>query len=376
MGSVYKREGKKGVTWCISYYVNGKQVRETVGHHKNGVTERQAKEALKSREGAIVQGKFDIAQTKVSPLFSKVMKEYLEWSRSNKKAYKRDITSSKHLLPFFGNKRLDEVNKWLIERYRMKRKAEIMVKYPKKAENDISFASINREMALLKHFYTKAIEWGKAEINPAKGIKMHKEKGKERYLEEEEVAAFLAACKNSSNKSLLAMVETALNAGMRIGEVFRLKVSDLDFKNGIINLEDTKNGERGKVPMSDYLKDSLQEHIKGHSFEYVFCKKDGSPFKDIRFALSKALKEAGIKDCTFHTLRHTFASHLAINGVDLYTLQELGRWKTLNMVKKYAHLSPHHKKTAVNKLNGLFSDKNISGNTLVEGKFGRAEENA
>lgn len=375
MGSVYKREGKKGVTWCISYYVNGEQKRETVGHQRNGVTEKQAKEALKSREGAIIQGKFDIAQTKTSPLFSKTMKEYLEWSRSNKKAYKRDITSSNHLLPVFGNKRLDEVNKWLIEKYRMKRKVEIMAKHPKKEERDISFASINREIALLKHFYTKAIEWGRIEVNPAQGTKMYKEKGKERYLEADEISALLAACKKSSNKSLLAMVETALNTGMRLGEVLRLKVSDLDFKNAVINLEDTKNGDRGKVPMSNYLKDRLQEHTKGHRFEYVFCKGNGSPFKHIRFALLKALKEAGIKDCTFHTLRHTFASQLAINGVDLYTLQELGRWKKLDMVKRYAHLSPHHKKTAVNKLEALFQDKHNSSTNLIEAGFGKVGEN-
>ena len=149
----------------------------------------------------------------------------------------------------------------------------------------------------------------------------------------------------------------AINGGLRISEVFNLKVSDLDFKNSIINPEDIKNGDRCKVPMTDYLKKQLQEHLKDHKFEYVFCKRNGKPYCDIRASLASAFKEAKIKDCTFHTLRHAFASHLALQGVDLYTLQELGRWKTLNMVKKYAHLSPHHKKTAVNKLGTLFENK-------------------
>jgi integrase len=378
MGRAFERKGNKGSTWYIEYYYQGKQEREKVGRTKDGITEKQAKEALKARMGDIVKGKFDIAQTKSFPLFSKLMKDYLEWSTANKKAYERDFASAKHLSPFFGNKRIDEIDNWLIEKYRMKRKQEIksLLKNKAKAEIDISFASINREVALLKHFYTKAVEWGKIDVNPSKGIKMFKEKSKDRYLEAYEIESLVKACEQTSNKDLKGMVLTAIYAGLRISEVFNLKVSDLDFKNDIINLEDTKNGDRGKVPMADYIKSQLQAHLKDHSFEYVFCKSDGSPYKDIRASLASALEKAGIKDCTFHTLRHTFASQLALNGVDLYTMQELGRWKTLDMVKKYAHLSPHHKKTAINKLNGLFSDKQISDNTLIEGKFGRVEKNA
>ena len=110
--------------------------------------------------GSIVQGKFDLAQTKTYPSFTRLTKEYLEWSGANKKAYKRDISSSNHLLPFFGNKKIDEVNKWLIEKYRMERKDELKAKHSDKEEKDISFASINREIALLKHVYTKAVEYG------------------------------------------------------------------------------------------------------------------------------------------------------------------------------------------------------------------------
>jgi integrase len=67
----------------------------------------------------------------------------------------------------------------------------------------------------------------------------------------------------------------------------------------------------------------------------------------------------GIKEFRFHDLRHTFASHLALKGVDLYTIQKLGRWKTLSMVMKYAHLSPKHQQTAINVLSGLFENKDL-----------------
>ena len=63
-----------------------------------------------------------------------------------------------------------------------------------------------------------------------------------------------------------------------------------------------------------------------------------------------ALQAAGIPDFRFHDLRHTFASRLAMDGVDLYTVQRAGGWRTQVMVQRYAHLSPDHIRAAVERL--------------------------
>ena len=357
MGSIFKRKGKNDTTWYVSYYVEGRQCREKVGRQKDGITERMAKEALKSREGAIAQGRFDIAQTKTYPTFTKLIEQYLEWSKAHKKSYERDTTSVKHLRPFFGNRRINDINPWLIEKYKMRRKVEIKAKYPEKAEKDVSFTSINRELSLLKHFYTMAIKWGKIDKNPVKGIKTFKERSIERYLEEDEIAALLEACKGNKNRALKPIVITALNTGMRMREILYLRTTDLDFKNSIVNIEDTKNGERGKVPMNEYLRGVLKEHLEGHDFKYVFCDSEGRPFDNVRHSFDTTLKKAGIENFRFHDLRHTFASQLALRGVDLYTIQRLGRWKTLSMVTRYAHLSPKHQQKAISALEGLFEKK-------------------
>ncbi len=370
MGSIYKRTGKSGVTWYISYYVEGEQHRERVGRQKDGITERMAKEALKSREGAVAQGRFDLAQSKTYPQFTKLMEQYLDYSKAHKKSYERDTTSVKHLQPFFGNKRINDISPWLIEKYKMKRKEELKSKHPEKEERDISFTSINRELSLLKHFFTMSIKWGKIDKNPVKGIKTFKERSIERYLEEDEMAVLIEACGKSKNRTLTPIVITALNTGMRLREVLYLRTVDLDFKNSIINIEDTKNGERGKVPMNDYLKGILQEHLKGHNFKYVFCDPLGKPYNEIRGAFKTALDTAGIKNFRFHDLRHTFASQLALKGVDLYTIQQLGRWKTLSMVTRYAHLSPQHRQNAVNKLSALFGNNHELSTNFEEATNG------
>src|SRR3989337_2056922 len=136
----------------------------------------------------------------------------------------------------------------------MKRKDEIKAKHPTKDEKDVSYTSINRELALLRHLYTMNIRWGKADHNPVKGTKLFKERAIERYLEEHEIAALMDVSKGYTR----VVLAIALNTGMRLREVLHLKVKDVDLRTAIINIEMTKNGDRGKVPMNEYLKDVLK----------------------------------------------------------------------------------------------------------------------
>ena len=183
----------------------------------------------------------------------------------------------------------------------------------KSSERDISFVSITLELAMLSNFFTKAIKWGKVEQNPVKGIKKFKAKSIERYIEADEINKLIDAC-SEPVKTITIM---ALNTGMRLREVLKLKITDIDFKNSIINIRDSKNGDNGKVPINDYLQDTLQGYLEGHKGLYVFPDKDGGHRRDIRRSFQAALKKAGITNFRFHDLRHTFASHLALMGVDL-----------------------------------------------------------
>ena len=354
----------------IEYYDNGTQYREKVGRSKDGITESMAKKALQSRVGDITKGTFDLAKTKTYPLFSKLLKEYLEHSKTDKKlnSYRRDLVSSKHLFEYFGNKRIDAIDLWNVKKYQKKRKEDIIARYPDKDERDISLASINREIACLRHFYSLAMESGKIDKNPftvGKKVKMFPEKPKERYLTENEVIAFLDSCKKSDNRFLKVIVLTALHTGTRLQETLNIKVEDVDFRNSLIYLPYTKNGDRGKVVINDILEGILKKHIGERESGYLFRNKDGKPFKNVRTSIQTAYKRAGIKGCSFHTLRHTFASHLTMSGVDSFTVQDLGRWKTERMVKRYAHLSPNYKKKAVNKLTFGTKDKHEISTPIV-----------
>ena len=88
--------------------------------------------------------------------------------------------------------------------------------------------------------------------------------------------------------------------------------------------------------------------------EHVVLKPDGSPYKSIRSAFKTACKHAKLAGVIPHTLRHAFASRLTMVGVDLRTIQELGDWRELQMLQRYAHLSPSRMAKAVERIANHF----------------------
>ena len=118
-----------------------------------------------------------------------------------------------------------------------------------------------------------------------------------------------------------------------------------------------KSGKVRGIPMEwDGVAEALVElQSASKGGKYVFPGPDGEPMGSIKTAFMKARAEAGIPSkCRFHDLRHTFASHLVMNGVDLTTVKELLGHKTLVMTLRYSHLSQGHKKRAVEVVETIF----------------------
>ena len=123
---------------------------------------------------------------------------------------------------------------------------------------------------------------------------------------------------------------------------------------GIIYITETKGGGRQQVLINQILHATLTSLKQKLKSPFVFCDKKGKPYKNVRRSFATALKRSGIKNFRFHDLRHTFASHLVMARVDLKTVQELMRHKSIDMTLRYTHLSPDHKKRAIGLLwNGM-----------------------
>ena len=317
---------KRGTTWYIDYYAGYKRRREKIGPSR-----RQAEVVLKKRMVQVAENKFLEVEKYEKIRFEKMTELYLEnYSKPNKKSSRRDVTSINNLKPFLAGKYLHEVTPLDMEKYKRGRQGQV------------SNATVNREVACLKHIFTKAIEWGIVQKNPGKKVKLLRERNTRlRYLDEKEIGRLYDACA----EHLKPIVIVALNTGMRKEEILSLKWKDMDFRSRIIAILDTKNGESRELPINNIVYRTLLAAKKADS-PWVFCKKNGERYGNIRKAFEGARKRAGIVDFRFHDLRHTFASYLVMNGIDLKTVQELLGHKSFEMTLRYAHLSPEHKKRA------------------------------
>ena len=323
---------KKGRNYYIDYYLpNGRRKRQKIGPSK-----KQADLVFKKTKVQIAEGKFLDIKEEERISFDKMAKEYLEiHSKPNKRSSWRDEISIKHFSYYFGKKTLQEITSLDVEKYKQKRIKEV------------SPSTVNREMTCLKTIFNKAKEWGKIKENQISSVKPFKvQNARLRYLEKEEIATLIQACPDH----LKPIVAVALNTGMRKGEILGLKWNDIDFRNRLIYVLQTKNREIREIPMNNIVFRILLKVRKNPKSPYVFCKKEGSPYRNITGGFTNALKRARIRDFRFHDLRHTFASLLVMAGIDLKTVQELLGHKTFEMTLRYAHLSQDHKRWAINVL--------------------------
>jgi integrase len=136
------------------------------------------------------------------------------------------------------------------------------------------------------------------------------------------------------------MMKMALFTGMRRGEMFKLKWTNIDFDRGFINIVDPKGGPDQKLPLNDATRDLLNRHIRTGSL-FVFPGRNGGQRVNIAKQINRIKKNAGLpKDFRpLHGLRHVYASMLASSGeVGMYTLQKLLTHKDPKMTQRYAHL--------------------------------------
>ena len=223
-------------------------------------------------------------------------------------------------------------------------------------------ATICRYLAALSHAFTQAVkEWRWIEENPLLKVTKPKEpRGRVRFLSEDapdgvpgERTRFLAACRASASPDLYPAVVLCLSTGARQQEVMGLRWGQVDFSRKVATLEETKNGERRVLPLAGPALELLRERAKVRRLDtdLIFPgRRNPRAPVDLRTPFETALKAAGIEDFHWHDLRHSAASYLAMSGATLPEIAEILGHKTLQMVKRYAHLSEAHTASVVERL--------------------------
>ncbi len=334
---------KRWNIWWICYVgVDGRIRRESSGT----TNYKEAQALLIKRKQSVLHGKEPEVKRIRSYCFFELKEEYLKWaerqkSSESKKGFVKQLCSE------FGNLPLRNFGTKLVDQFVTKR-----------LEQGNKPATVNRIMATLKHMFTKAVEWEMVEEEALKRIrrvKQQKENNKRlRFLSKEECQT-LIDCAEPHLKPILV---TALNTGMRKTEILTLTWDNVDLKHNFILLNMTKNDERREIPIDKTLRETLTGLTRRLDIPYLFFDPVTSKrLLDVKTSFKTACRRARIKNFRFHDLRHTFASHLVMAGVDIMTVKELLGHKSLNMTLRYAHLAPAHKVKALELLDSQLNNQ-------------------
>ena len=337
----------RGKTWRLDFRHEGKRYAVRLG---KGISKSVAAEIAIVKRGAILKGEAGIGgQKRKDILFEKAVELFLAWVGANREI--KTVTSyeqyAKELHESFNGKRLSEIHPFLVEKHKQRRKEKAPV-------------ATNREIDMLRAIFNHCITskkyegtnpaMAKAKGKPGDGIERLKEsKGRVRFLEHDEETRLLA----QAREPLKTIILSGIYAGLRVqSEALTLTRENVDLKRKQLTVlaAYAKNGKTRTIPLNAVLKETFGRLATNAKGEYVFVKPDGSPYRSIRSAFTTACKNANLIGVTPHTLRHTFASRLAMSGVDLRTIQELGGWERPEMVQRYAHLSQDHKAEAVERI--------------------------
>ncbi|MDP8213044.1 MAG: tyrosine-type recombinase/integrase [Candidatus Zapsychrus exili] len=334
---------KRGDAWEVDYRINGKRYKKVVGKNK-----RFAELHLKEIEVKIAKN--DLGFLQKDSDIKKLFDEFIKYSETNHspntvKRYKAIINN---FSSFLGKssyiKKISQLNPKNFEDYKHYRK--------KQGAKD---KTLNIELQTVRSMFNLARKWGYCKDNPTEGVKCLKiDKNRERrFLTKEECEKLLKNC----GEELYPVFFTFLSTGMRRGELLNLEWRDVDFERQKIRIREKeewapKTAERD-IPMSNKLVEVFKKMKQNSKGKLVFSDQKGQQIEKnrLRKQLIKITKKCEFPDVTkLHTLRHTFASHLVMKGIDLPTVKKLMGHSDIDTTMIYAHLAESHVDKAVERL--------------------------
>jgi integrase len=336
---IFQRPPGSGIWWIRYVDANGKLHRERVG--PKGLAQR----AYEKRKTQVRENRFfpEILLRAKGLTFARAMDDYIKRKEPVWKAWTEWKRIGEKWKERFNGRYLKS-----IQRAEIEEQVSAMARGRKPG-------TVNRHLTLLKAFLRDALATGKLETDPARFVKKLRENNQRvRFLSEAEEQRLFEALP----KKYRPAVRFAILTGMRRAEIFDLEWRDIDLLNQIATIREPKEGTSKRLPISTAVRDLLvrelpKEGAERNAFLRVF------PFNPHNFAnrvFTPTVRGAEIQDFRFHDLRHTFASRLAMKGVDLATIGRLMGHHGIRMTERYAHLTDERLRTAVEMATGTSTD--------------------
>jgi integrase len=354
--TVYKRGG---VYW-YAFERKGKRFQGSTGVGDKRVA-RTIEAAHRTRLAKIEVG-LEEANPIEAPSFPAAMKAFLNWSKTTHadkpETTRRYSVSAVALEEFFSKKKLGDITVKLVERFiewRLAQKVKAPAKKRKKdpravTDKPIQPATVNRELACLRHLFNYFIGQGVKVANPVKDMKFLAENEDTFYiLSDDDESKYLNECSQPLHDVAIMILET----GMRPDEVYLMRRSCLHLDKGFYkNPKGKTPSARRRIELSRRATAMLKERLAEIEGEWVFpsTRKEGVPIVKLNAAHNAARQRAKLPRFRIYDLRHTWATRMLESGAaDLLTLASMLGHKRLDMVMKYAHPTDGHKREAIRK---------------------------
>lgn len=352
-GLLMKRDSTDKPLWYVRLYHQGRERRFGSFPNKTKAREFYEKAKLEQKEGRFFPERY---QHGGYDLVEELIDHYL-LSITAKKP--KTQVAEQHFghwwKQYFQGRRLNAITVQALEQGRQALLKTVAAQ-GKDGQTDrlLSPQRVNRYMAWLRHTLNMAVRDGKLSSNPVLKLRMYKEpKGKTRFLSVEEERILL----EKLGPIYGPWARLAILTGLRQAEQFSMQWKDIDLERGIVTLPTTKAGGVQYAHLNDEAKTILRGLDSWQRSKWVFPSENPATSMDaLNFyhrVWTPAVTNAGIERITWHDLRHTFASRLAMTGHNEGTIAALLRHSSTALVKRYAHLSPSHLKAAVEGVAGF-----------------------
>lgn len=270
------------------------------------------------------------------------VEEYLAYSKANKRP--RTLDLDRQALNSFTNftkpATMRNVTPVCIEKWKQERL------------KNVSPSRVNIEFSQIKASLTKAVEWEYLDKNPAANINRIKVAQKTpRFLSKEEIKKLLDAVNGQMN----LIIQTFILTGFRLSELTNLRWENINWKRKTLTVQavddfQPKDHQIRTIPLHDELFKILYPVKKENGYVFINILGNKVSGRKLEAKFQQSIKKAGIDYCRIHDLRHTFASHLVMTGVDLLNVKELLGHSSYSTTLIYAHLTKHHLENAMSKL--------------------------
>ncbi len=354
---------KRGDVYWFTIHWHGQRIRKSA--------KTSNKRAAESIEAAyrvkLAQGEVDIFEKKPVPTLAVAMKEFLAWSKQQHSAHpnthKRYLTSSKPLIRFFGDSKLDAITPEMIEKYKTMRLQTKRAPTKKQLKStstrqQLKPATINRELACLKIVFNHFIKQDIIVKNPVSRTKFLAENNEQmRVLSTEEEQLYLSV----ASQPLYDVAVLMLQTGCRPEEIYRLCVENVNFEYEYLQISFGKTkAARRKIPLSKVAFEILERRVAKAKGTCLFPHQHdpNKPMLKVNNAHFGALNRCKLK-FRLYDLRHTFATRAAMSGTDIVTLAALLGHSRVQMVLRYAHPVEEHKVTAIRRLESFNKGKEV-----------------